>query len=137
MMDNERLLGDTLVIAEDDDFIRKALVRFLGHRFGRILSSASGSEALKLIQLHKPAAAILDMMLPGMDGCEVLGALRKVPESARLPVVMTSGMGAVGKDMLAEGTERCLYIPKPFDFEQIERGIEAMLEGASGAPDSL
>ncbi|HZY84850.1 MAG TPA: response regulator, partial [Gemmataceae bacterium] len=81
--------------------------------------------ALALASADPPAAALLDIGLPGMDGCEVARRLRKQTGTARTPLIAVTGRGR------AEDVRRCyeagidLHVLKPYDAE----GLHQMLKG--------
>lgn len=82
-----------LILAVDDIPVNRMLLtsqlRFTGYD---IITAASGPEALEIIRTRKPDAVLLDIMMPGMDGIEVLEAIRQSPETSSLPVLMLTSL---------------------------------------------
>lgn len=78
------------VLTIDDDFTVRALIRAcLGRREGyRVLLAENGKQGLELAAAQRPGLILLDWMMPGMDGLEVLGRLKTSPATADIPVVM-------------------------------------------------
>ncbi len=96
-----------------------------------------GPAALALAAAEAPAAALLDIGLPGMDGCEVARRLRGLPATARALLIAVTGRG---RD---EDVRRCheagidLHFIKPFDPEEIHRALTARLDAQTGpGPDA-
>jgi CheY-like chemotaxis protein len=88
-----------------------------------------GPSALALASADPPAAALLDIGLPGMDGCEVARRLRKQPGTARTPLIAVTGRGR------EEDVRRCheagidLHFTKPYDPEELHRALERLAAG--------
>jgi CheY-like chemotaxis protein len=85
----------TFILVVEDDPILKNL---LGHTFAgkyQTLYASDGNEALALFEQHKPAAVLLDLMLPTMDGFAVLESIRKRTDATKdVPVIVVSNLGA-------------------------------------------
>jgi CheY-like chemotaxis protein len=83
-----------------------------------------GPSALALASADPPAAALLDIGLPGMDGCEVARRLRQAPETARALLIAVTGSGR------EEDVRRCyeagidLHVIKPADPEMLHRALD-------------
>lgn len=84
-----------------------------------VATAATGPEALHKIGEDKPDLVILDVMMPGMTGFEVLEKMRADPNSALIPVIMLTGLSERSKirDAIASGAE--YYIVKPFEFHDL------------------
>jgi signal transduction histidine kinase len=78
----------TVLIIDDDEVARYLLQRLLAEPSLQFREAASGPEGLRLASEVRPAAILLDMSLPGMDGSEVLEALRRQPSTRNTPVII-------------------------------------------------
>ncbi len=78
----------TVLIIDDDEVARYLLQRLLGEASVQFHEAATGPEGLRLAGEVRPAAILLDMSLPGMDGFEVLEALRREPSTRQIPVII-------------------------------------------------
>ena len=106
--------GRLVLVLEDEPNISEA-IRFILRRDGwRVLSRADGEDALDLIQAEAPELLILDVMLPGRSGLDVLQSIRARPDLARLPVIVLTakGQAADRERIMASGAS--LYMAKPF-----------------------
>ena len=82
-----------ILIIEDDKFLAKMLSRMLESNNFDIALASSGKEGLKKAASEKPELILLDIMLPDVDGFEVLGSLRKAEATKTIPVVILSNLG--------------------------------------------
>lgn len=114
-----------VLLIEDEPNIAEA-IRFLLSRDGLRVSHASeGSAALVLLRQDPPDLVILDHMLPGMSGLEILTAIRSDPESRYLPVMMLT---ARGRDReMAERAGASRFMTKPFSNAEILSEVRMML----------
>ncbi len=77
-----------LLVIDDDETVRKLLDAYLSKIGYRVVGAPSGQEGLKLAKKLKPDAITLDVMMPGMDGWEVLSELKADPTLSHIPVIM-------------------------------------------------
>ena len=82
-----------VAIIEDDDFLRSLAVSKLEKAGYTVLMAGNGEDGLKLVQEKKPELLILDLMLPGMSGFDVLASVRKDAALANLKVIVFSNLG--------------------------------------------
>ena len=82
--------GTTVLIVEDDDTFGRALVRDLEAAGYVTVWARHGDDALRLVKEVQPAVVTLDLALPGVDGWEILKALKSEPSTARVPVIIVS-----------------------------------------------
>ena len=109
-----------LLVVDDDEGIRTALAELLELRGYQVVVAADGREATDLLDCGlEPAAIVLDLMMPRMDGWAFLDLLRHDPDARRcsVPVVVTS---AVASDS-PPGADDCLQ--KPFEVSQLDRAV--------------
>jgi DNA-binding response OmpR family regulator len=120
-------LGRHVLLVEDEANIAEA-IRFLLTRDGwRVTHLGEGTGVLDLIRKDRPALVILDHMLPGISGLEILSALRADPEMTSLPVMMLTARGR-DRDMAEQaGADR--FISKPFSNAEILAEVRAMTGG--------
>ena len=122
----------TVLIVDDEENIRDAIAFTLRREGFEILAAATGHEAIELADQH-PDVVILDIMLPGIDGLEVLRRLRA---DSNVPVLMLSAKGdeidrVVGLEIGADD-----YITKPFAMRELVARIRAIVRrvGMGNAP---
>lgn len=94
------IMSKVLVI-EDDKFLRELIVRKLMKEGYDADIAVDGEEGIKKIKEVKPDLILLDLILPGIDGFEVLARKRKDPEISEIPVIILSNLGQ--KDEIERG----------------------------------
>lgn len=119
--------GARILIAEDNADLREYLVRLLGHRW-TVDRASDGHQALEAVRAHLPDLVIADVMMPRMDGLELVRALRADESTERLPVVLLSARA--GEEARIEGLEAGAddYLVKPFSSRELVATIAARLE---------
>ncbi|MEO6126619.1 MAG: response regulator transcription factor [Ilumatobacteraceae bacterium] len=122
----------TLLVVEDDPNIAHLLDTYLRSAGFRVLLATSGERGLELIDLQRPALAILDIGLPGMDGFDVC---RKIREHGSMPVLfLTARDGEIDRVLGLElGADD--YVTKPFSPREVVARVKAILRrGQPPAP---
>ena len=82
-----------ILIVEDDKFLRELIARKLTAENYQISEAIDGEEGLKKIKEEKPDLVLLDLILPGIDGFEVLSRIKEDPSLASIPVIILSNLG--------------------------------------------
>jgi DNA-binding response OmpR family regulator len=119
-----------VLLIEDEPNIAEA-IRFLLTRDGlRVSHAAEGRAALALLRQDPPDMVILDHMLPGLSGLEILSAIRAAPESRDLPVMMLTARGRDREMAERAGADR--FMTKPFSNAEIIAEVRAMLSRGPG-----
>ncbi len=121
-----------LLLVEDDKTMRETLVRSLTRLGWLVQACASGEEALALWQRLSLDVVLLDLSLPGMDGLEILTQARKI--GLNTPVIILTARGTVGDRILGLNTGADDYLPKPFDLDELEARIRALVRARARAP---
>lgn len=127
-------MGRSLLIVEDDREIRDLLAHYLRKEGFEVSFASDGETALARARSEKPKLILLDILLPRMDGLEVLRAIRADREIAGTPVLMLTAKGdetdrVVGLELGADD-----YVPKPFSPREVAARVRAILRrSAAGA----
>ncbi|MCA9908925.1 MAG: hybrid sensor histidine kinase/response regulator, partial [Anaerolineae bacterium] len=106
----------SILIVDDEEFNRQLLERLLGKDY-RVYIADSGESALDIVAKMPLDLALIDIMMPGMSGLEVLNRIRHDPAHADLPVILISAL--VGTDDIALGLDLGAndYLTKPLDVD--------------------
>ncbi|MFA9429268.1 response regulator [Egicoccus sp. AB-alg2] len=120
------------LLVVDDERELLALVRANLERAGfRVRSAHDGEEALALLQESRPDLLLLDVMMPRMDGWDVLAALQRLDGLADVPVVMLTALSGERDVIRAHLSGAVHYLTKPFDLEALLSTIREALQPAT------
>lgn len=119
----------TVLIIDDDPLIIKMVTLHLQREGYRVLSALNGLLGLKMARANSPDALLLDLMLPGIDGFEILTQLRAVPETADLPVVIMSAKSGLADIETANRIGADAYLTKPFRTGELLSILNGLMEG--------
>jgi len=117
---------DVLVV-EDDAAIARMIEMFLRRENFSVAVWADGEVAMQRLQEHSYRLLILDRMLPGKRGMDILRWVRKQKSISNLPVLMVTALGSTEEKVhgLKEGADD--YLPKPFEPEELVARVHALL----------
>jgi DNA-binding response OmpR family regulator len=121
-----------VLIAEDDRDIRELVSTKLSGAGYRVIAVADGVSALNTIREQLPDIALLDVMMPGISGLDVIGKLRTDERTAAVPVILLS---AKSQDFDVEtgfASGAVDYIIKPFSPRELLQRVAAALERRRG-----
>ncbi len=117
--------GETILVVEDHEPLRKAVIKALWEANYWVLEASHGGQALELLKAHPNIALLLtDWVMPEMDGRAFLSALHE--QGCRIPVIIMSGY-PVESDLGPLGEHVCGWLPKPVDPTQLYALIEKAL----------
>ena len=120
--------GKPLVLVADDDHDILTLVSFRLERAGYdVVAARDGEEALRLALERIPDLAVLDVMMPKLDGYEVTARLRQNGATRRMPVILLTAR--VQEADIARGFEAGAddYVKKPFSPQELKARVQAVL----------
>ena len=112
----ETVVGNRILIIDDDPTMRDQLQRLLEKEGYEPVIAADGLQGLQLAQSARPAGILLDLMMPGMDGWQVLTALKADPELATIPVIILSILDQKGMGLSLGAAD---YLSKPINRRQL------------------
>ncbi len=116
-----------ILIVEDEDALVKILQLLLENTYD-ITVAMDGKQGLEIATSQCPDLILMDIMMPEMDGLEVLKRLKEDTKMARIPVILLTAR--VGDENIYGGYQlgADYYIPKPFTNAQLLNGIKMFLE---------
>jgi CheY-like chemotaxis protein len=120
-------LAKTVLIVEDEVDTAEMFAEMMRVSGYEVLKSYGGKQALGVISNKKPDIVVLDLMMPGFSGLDVLKFMRRDPRLDYIPVIVVSARN------VEEDIQSCLeagasyYLTKPVSFEQIMDAVEASI----------
>jgi two-component system phosphate regulon response regulator PhoB len=117
----------TILIADDHDHLRILVSKTLGGPDYRIVEARDGDEAFDVALRHRPDIVILDWMMPGRSGIEVVQALRAHQETSEIPIVMLTAKAQRTSRAYATSLDVQGYLAKPFSPIELMETVEKIL----------
>ena len=120
-----------ILVVDDDPAIRSLVSDSLEIEGYDVLAAEDGFSALRAIEAHRPDCVLLDVMMPGLDGHQVLQRIRSAEDTPALPVVMLTAYSddANAWQAWTEGVD--YFLPKPFDSDELLRYLSYLFEGTA------
>lgn len=124
--------GARILVVDDEPEIRRCLEMSLEEKGYTVMPAESGERALELFEQHHADVAIVDLLLPGIDG---IALTQKLRERSTLPIIILSAIGDDKKkvEALEQGADD--YVTKPFSMEEVVARIRSVLRRAVGSKD--
>jgi len=124
----------TILVIDDDATVRDLMGRYLAREGFSVATAASGHEGLQMAKQLHPDAITLDVLLPNINGWQILSALKADPDLADIPVIVMSIIDDKNRGFRLGATD---YLTKPIDYKRLARLLEqyrpSSTENASGA----
>ena len=116
-----------ILVAEDDATTLKLISAQLSRRGYEVATATNGQQALEFVQRRRPAAMVLDWLMPVMQGIEVCSRVKADPATSSIPVVILTSK--VSEIDVEEGFRRGAdeYITKPFDVAELEQVLQRVI----------
>jgi DNA-binding response OmpR family regulator len=122
-------LKKILIVDDDPDIVRIVSTMLEGQGW-QALHAYSGAEALSAVRAERPDLVLLDIMMPGMNGIEVLREARRIAPGMR--VIMITAYGDVGSYLESMDLGACEYINKPFETAELLDMIRSVSGSRAG-----
>jgi DNA-binding response OmpR family regulator len=126
------MINNTVLIVDDDKKIADLLKAYFTKENFTVLTSYDGIDALLAIKTHKPDLVILDLMLPGIDGFELLKRLRK---DSNIPVIMLTARDEETDKLIGLEIGADDYIAKPFSPREVVARAKVVLRRVNSFQD--
>jgi len=117
-----------VLIAEDDVGIQVSTAAYLRQSGYGVITASDGREALRLLYEYHPHVVITDVIMPEMDGYELVREIRQHPSLRLLPVVFLTARNATVDRVRGYGLGCDVYLPKPFELEELRAVVSNLLE---------
>jgi len=124
----------TLLVVDDEEMNRDVLSRRLERKGYQVVVAAGGREAIDTVAAQPIDLVLLDVMMPGVDGLEVLQTLRRRHSQAELPIIMATAKGESEDVVRALELGANDYVVKPLDFPVVLARVESQLRSRATAP---
>jgi two-component system, OmpR family, response regulator len=123
-----------LLVVEDEEDLRRGLEQALREEGYAVDGAGDGTDALYKAETWDYDAIVLDIMLPGLDGLEIL---RRVRKTKTVPVLLLTARDGVGDRVRGLDLGADDYLVKPFDLQELLARIRALIRRSTGAPDPV
>jgi CheY-like chemotaxis protein len=118
------------LVVDDSMLIRYTVCRSLEERGFAVESATNGVEALQILERVRPDVIVTDMQMPKMSGSELITALKKNPETAKIPIIIVAGR-ASGFGEKEKRSDFAIY--KDIDIQsQLEKALDAIMGKSPG-----
>jgi|SRR5690349_8658285 CheY-like chemotaxis protein len=123
----------TIMVVDDNPDIITIVRTILEGKGYKVTSAYSGTELLSCLEKEKPDLVVLDIMMPQMDGLEVLTRMKAAPDTASIPVILLTAKVQYEDVLGGYKLGADYYITKPFTSTQLINGINLLLGEAKPA----
>jgi len=132
LKDKPELRSPLILVVDDSSLIRHLLEKQLSKKSYRVVTAGNGLEALTLANDLQPSLAVVDMVMPGMDGLELTRKLRENPKTLGIKVIALTTDHFEGSLLQAFHAGVDDYMNKPLSFPELEVRIQNLLRKAHG-----
>ena len=116
-----------IMVVEDDPHVLRQIAFALEHEGYAVTTATAGDDALRQLMLDRPDLLVTDVMMPGLDGYEVLTFIRETPRLEGLPVVMLTARAQLDDIQRGLTLGADAYLAKPFDPEELFSVVESLV----------
>jgi DNA-binding NarL/FixJ family response regulator len=118
----------TILVVDDDLGTRLSISDYLELSGYSVITAIDGQEALAMIQEYHPDLMVTDIVMPRINGYELVRRVRQIPEFRLLPVILLTARTRTQEKILGYESGCDLYLPKPFELEELGAAIRNRLE---------
>jgi two-component system response regulator MprA len=120
-----------ILVVDDDPSVRSLVADSLEIEGYEVYTAEDGFAGLRAIEAHRPDCVLLDVMMPGLDGHQVLQRIRAGEDGHALPVVMLTAYSddANAWQAWTEGVD--YFLAKPFDADELLRYLDYLFQGSA------
>ncbi len=119
-----------VLVVDDDDLARLEIVRIVEKQGHNVSQAGNGTQALEMLRAGKSDLVLLDLLMPGIDGFEVLQQMKSDSTLSDIPVIVITAAGDPGSATKSIELGAIDHFTKPVDHELLANRIGAILVGA-------
>ena len=123
-------MNDVILVADDDDDILLLVTTRLKRDGFEVVSARNGLDALALAEAHRPRVAVLDVGMPGLDGIEVLAAIRDATDLRETRVLLLTAKAQESDVRLGYASGADAYVKKPFSHAELAGRMRELYDDA-------
>lgn len=124
----------TILLADDDPVILRLLTATLNHEGYRVVTAMDAMQAVMVAHRSAPDAILMDVMMPGGSGLEVLKRLKASSGTQQIPIIAMSSSADVTLPAQAAALGAEAFLQKPVDLVQLNELLRSILVGPPGTP---
>jgi len=118
----------TILVVDDDLGTRLSISDYLELSGYSVITANDGQEALAMVEAYHPDLIVTDIVMPRMNGYELVRQVRQQPQFRLLPVILLTARTRTQERILGYQSGCDLYLPKPFELEELAAAIRNLLE---------
>ena len=119
-----------ILLVEDDRILRRAMQTTLRRHGFNVVAAGDGEKALRLAKSESPRLVLLELIIPKVQGFEVLRRLKQDPKTASIPVIVLSSLGQQSDIKRAMDLGAADYLVKPkLSLDQLVKKVDELLKG--------
>ncbi len=119
--------GAKVLVVDDEPNVLRSLAQYLTIEDFTVETASNGLEALEKVESFLPELILLDVMMPGMDGFEVLDKLKANPAHAETPIIMLTAKDQSADVLKGYQSGATSYLVKPFNLDELVETINQVL----------
>ncbi len=127
MAQDTEVVKKKILIVDDEPDMRELLTMYLTGRGFLVNEAGDGVDGLESVKKARPDLVILDVMMPRMDGFQLLKVLKSDPEYSKMPVIMLTAKNDVDSTAMGEKLHADHYLTKPFDVSILIQFINSSI----------
>jgi two-component system chemotaxis response regulator CheY len=122
-----------ILLVDDDEDVRTMTRVNLTLEGFEVTEAVDGFDGLAQARAHRPDALVLDVMMPGRDGLDVLRQIRQDPTMGPLPIVVLTARADIAVEEEARAAGATAFLSKPFDIDDLTSTLRLLIAEASAA----
>lgn len=119
--------GAKVLVVDDEPNVLRSLAQYLTIEDFTVETASNGMEALEKVESFSPELILLDVMMPGMDGFEVLDKVKANPAHAHTPIIMLTAKDQSADVLKGYQSGATSYLVKPFNLDELVETINQVL----------